>query len=221
MQRTPDSLPELMQRAHQLAGLTLGHCATQLGVTVPNSLQREKGWVGQLLEGLLGAQSGSKAVPDFEALQVELKTIPISPTGKPLESTYVFTVPLMKLTQLSWEDSVVRNKLKTVLWIPIEGKSAIPLSYRRIGTPFLWQLPPEDEACLRQDWQELMELLVIGCLDRIHGGIGTYLHIRPKAANAQARCWAVGETGEKLLTLNRGFYLRTAFTQKLLQSYYA
>lgn len=74
----PRSVGELMQRVENIAGLTLGELAHQLSFKTPQDLLKEKGWVGQLIEAALGATAGSKPVPDFEHIGVELKTLPIS-----------------------------------------------------------------------------------------------------------------------------------------------
>ena len=68
----PATTEELLQRCHALAGLTLGQIATLSNVSVPPNLQRDKGWVGQLLEQVLGATAGSKAEPDFPHLGIEM-----------------------------------------------------------------------------------------------------------------------------------------------------
>lgn len=93
----PESLDELMQRAQEMAGLTLGQLAELHHVAVPSNLKRDKGWIGQLIELELGATAGSKPEQDFLHLGVELKTIPVDESGKPLETTYVTVAPLMNI----------------------------------------------------------------------------------------------------------------------------
>ena len=58
-------------------------------------MRHAKGWAGQLIELYLGATAGSKQQQDFPTLGVELKTIPVSPDAKPLETTYVCITPLL------------------------------------------------------------------------------------------------------------------------------
>ena len=94
MSLPPKNIEELLDRCTLIAGLTLGQLAEQCQLQLPANLQREKGSVGQLLELVLGASSGSKAEPDFPHLGVELKTLPVDRFGKPLESTYVCVAPL-------------------------------------------------------------------------------------------------------------------------------
>ena len=117
----PKTIDELLSRAESIAGYTLAELALQAGIPVPENLKRDKGWVGQLLEWHLGASAGSKPVPDFIDLDIELKTIPISHSGKPLETTFVCIAPLTGVHSLQWKESHVRHKLSHVLWIPVEG----------------------------------------------------------------------------------------------------
>ncbi|HEB67107.1 MAG TPA: DNA mismatch repair endonuclease MutH [Gammaproteobacteria bacterium] len=216
----PLSESELLAQAERLAGLRLAELARLLDQPVPDSLRTAKGWVGQLLETALGASAGALPEPDFRHIGVELKTLPLNRQGEPRESTYVCTVPLTGNTGLSWETSWVRRKLARVLWVPVEAAPELVIGERRIGMPLLWSPDAEEEAILRQDWEELMELVVTGQLEELSARHGTWLQIRPKAANARARCHGYDAEGRLTETLPRGFYLRTAFTRRLLNRHY-
>ncbi len=216
----PKTEHELLARARDLAGRSLGELASRLGEPVPGSLRQAKGWSGQIIEATLGATAASLAEPDFQLLGVELKTIPINRQGKPRESTYVCTVPLTGADGLCWEDSWVRHKLQRVLWVPIQADPETPLTERRVGSALLWDMEPDLEAVLRTDWEELMEMVYLGKLALISARHGTFLQIRPKAANSRVLRWAVGENGEPIRTNPRGFYLRTAFTREVLRRHY-
>lgn len=210
-----------MERAQNIAGITFAELAEEAGMLVPPDLKRDKGWVGQLLEWHLGANAGSKPQQDFEQLGIELKTIPISYTGKPLETTFVCVAPLIGVQGLTWETSHVRNKLSRVLWIPVEGEREIPLAERRVGSPLIWSPTKEEESQLKVDWEELMEMIVIGQVEQITARHGEVLQLRPKAANSRALTEAYGASGKPIKTLPRGFYLRTQFTAKILEQNFA
>ena len=180
-----------------------------------------KGWGGQLLEGFLGATASSLPEPDFQQIGVELKTLPINKNGQPCESTYVCTVPLQNNLNLKWETSWVRNKLKRVLWLPVEGERDIPFAQRRVGMAMLWSPTPEQEQLLKQDWEELMDMVCLGRLDDISARHGEVLQIRPKAAHSRILSQSHSEDGSPGQTLPRGFYLRSQFTRQILQGHYA
>ncbi|WP_228517878.1 DNA mismatch repair endonuclease MutH [Aliidiomarina indica] len=216
-QQTPNSVEELMARAHQLTGFTLGELAQALGWPVPDDLRSAKGWTGQLIEACLGASAGSKPEQDFPELGVELKTIPITAEGKPLETTYVCIAPLTGLNGVTWETSNVRNKLQRVLWMTVDGRREQPLSERLVGVPILWTPTPEQESILRADWEEITEAIVLGRVDQITGRHGIALQLRPKAANSRVETLGIGPDGAPIRTLPRGYYLKTSFTQAVLQ----
>ena len=217
----PRSEAELLARADAVAGRTLGDVAAELGMPVPATTRRGKGWTGTVLEHALGASAGSLPEPDFRLIAVELKTIPIGAGRRPLESTYVCTVPLAGDAGPSWQDSNVRRKLARVLWVPFEGDRAIPMPARRIGAALLWSPSPDEEAALASDWETLMDRVVLGRVEEISAREGECLQIRPKAANAAARRRAIGASGAWETTLPRGFYLRASFTAAILASHYA
>ncbi len=217
----PADVHELMARARAIAGLSLAEVAARRGQSVPADLRRAKGWAGRLVEDCLGASAGSLAEPDFQALGVELKTIPVDRRGNPRESTYVCIVPLTENCGYAWEESWVRRKLARVLWMPLESEPGVPLPQRRLGSALLWELESDLETVLRQDWEELMDLVCLGGLARLSARLGTYLQIRPKAADSHVLAPAIGEGGQRILTNPRGFYLRTAFTREVLRRHYA
>jgi DNA mismatch repair protein MutH len=218
---SPKTEQELLVRARALAGLRLGELAARYDTPVPPDLRRAKGWVGGLIEKALGASAGSRAQPDFEKFGIELKTLPVDARGRPLESTFVCTIPLTEIGEVEWAASRVRRKLSRVLWIPVEGERKLDVAVRRIGAPLLWQLTPEAERALRFDWEELAGIIGRGDVESITGHIGKYLQIRPKAADSRARRRGFDVDGAPFAVLPRGFYLRTAFTAEILREYYA
>lgn len=215
----PQTLEQLLSQAQSIAGLTFGELADELHIPIPPDLKRDKGWVGMLLERALGATAGSKAEQDFSHLGVELKTLPINAEGYPLETTFVSLAPLVQNSGVKWENSHVRHKLSCVLWMPIEGSRHIPLRERHIGAPILWKPTAEQERQLKQDWEELMDLIVLGKLDQITARIGEVMQLRPKGANSRAVTKGIGKNGEIIDTLPLGFYLRKEFTANILNAF--
>lgn len=216
----PQTEQQLLTQAQRLAGYTLGELAALAGIATPRDLKRDKGWIGLLLEKWLGASAGSKPEQDFTELGIELKTIPIDSQGRPLETTFVCVAPLTGNSGVVWESSHVRYKLRRVLWVPVEGERTIPLAQRRVGTPLLWSPSAQEEWQLRMDWEELMDLIVLGQVERITARLGEVLQLRPKAANSKALTEAIGADGETILTLPRGFYLKKNFTAALLARHF-
>jgi len=216
----PEDEASLLARAQDLAGLTLETLAARAGLPMPADLKRDKGWVGMLLEWHLGASAGSKAEQAFAHLGIDLKTLPIDAQGKPLETTFVCVAPLTGNSGVTWLTSHVRHKLARVLWIPVEGGREIPLRERRVGAPLLWSPDAEEDEMLRQDWEELMDMIVLGRVEQITARHGAWLQIRPKAANSKALTEGIGDQGQPIMTLPRGFYLKKSFTGPLLARHF-
>jgi DNA mismatch repair protein MutH len=212
----PLSEKELLESASEIAGMTLQQIANQQNIETPDNQLHHKGWIGQLLESRLGATAGLLPEPDFQHIGVELKTLPLNRSGSPKESTFVCSINLT-CTGPDWENSLVKLKLSRVLWLPIEADPDIPLAARRIGSAILWSPSKKQESMLRLDWEELMEMVNMGELERITAHQGQYLQVRPKAANAKALRKGINDEGEEILTLPRGFYLRTSFTKQILR----
>ncbi|WGO84225.1 DNA mismatch repair endonuclease MutH [Arsenophonus apicola] len=216
----PDDEQSLLNKAKNLAGYTMAELADHAGIAIPHDLRRAKGWVGQLLEYCLGANAGSKAEQDFAHLGIELKTIPINRYGEPLETTFVCVAPLTGNSGVTWLSSHVRHKLSRVLWIPIEGERQIPLAKRRVASPLLWSPNPIEEQLLKKDWEELMDMIVLGQVENITARHGQVLQIRPKAANNKALTKGIGKHGQQIMTLPRGFYLKKDFTAPILARHF-
>ena len=210
-----------MQRCRALAGKSLGQVATELDIMIPASRTRAKGWAGQLIEHCLGATAASRPKPDFQTLGIELKTIPVNRRGRAKEATFVCMTPMMAPSGVHWLNSTVKHKLDRVLWVPIEADPDILPANSRAGNAFLWSPSPEQNRILEQDWQELIEMMCFGEFYNISAKHGEYLQIRPKAASSASLVRTTLSNGETGMTLPRGFYLRTRFTNMLLENHIA
>lgn len=213
----PRDEAELCRRLGRLAGHPLSAIAAAHGVEVPGDLRRSKGWVGTLLERALGATAASRAQPDFPGLGIELKTIPVDPRGRPLESCFVSSLDLGAVDR-RWEISPVRKKLARVAWVAVEASPQVPLAARRLGAALLWSPSPPELATLRADYEDIVELIDEGFTVTAHRG--TWLQLRPKGRNAAALRWSIDEEGALARTAPRAFYLRRSFTASLLEQHF-
>ena len=195
----------------------MAHLAKEDDSRVPDKLLHAKGWVGQLLERRLGASAGSKDEPDFQHLGIELKTLPVDRVGRPCESTFVCTIPLLDVAGTEWAESRVHRKLNRVLWIIVEGSRDIPVGERRLGEPLLWSPDENETAILKRDWDELTGIIGRGDVDSITGHLGQAMQMRPKARNSRARRRGLDEDGVIVERMPRGFYLRASFTARILE----
>lgn len=214
MHSAPQDEQELRERLFRIAGRTMGAIATGFGVALPRDPRRGKGAIGQLLERALGATAGCRAAPDFPGLTIELKSLPIGPDGRPRESTFVSSLDLGAVDHL-WETSSVRHKLRRVCWVVVEADPRLPLEERRCGASFFWSPSDDEERVLRDDYQDIVELLEVGA--RVPATVGRALQLRPKGRNAADLRRAINEEGVRVRMAPRAFYLRSAFTAGLLR----
>jgi len=210
----------LLVQARLLAGKTLSMLAEEYALSIPPHLNQNKGWIGQLLERALSASSGNLPQPDFPHLGIELKSLPINKIGLPKESTYVCCLTEHDLACASFHESLVYQKLKCVLWVPIQSDPAIPLAERRIGMPLLWQPSQPIMQQLEDDFWELIELLLTGKRESITARQGYFLQLRPKGADSKSVEWVMSSTGESVPSMRLGFYLRTKLTASIVKQSY-
>lgn len=216
MNLPPASIEELLARADALAGMAVGEVLRGLGLVGSTDPLRTKGSAGETLERALGATGGSTQVLDFPDLGVELKTIPVTAEGTPLESTYVCTISITDADTQEWETSWVRMKLARVLFVPLVGAHGIPWQERVVGRSLLWTPTGEQDAVLRDDFEDVMGLIGVGRIEELTAHRGRWLQVRPKARDGSVRTLAWGDGGEAIATVPRGFYLRARFTGALL-----
>lgn len=201
---------ELIRRMEALRGCTLGALAYAHGAPATFS----KGWTGMLLERVLGATAGSRAIPDFPALGIELKTASVDALGRPLESTFVASLDLAQADH-RWETSAVRKKLARVAWVVVDASP--PLFDRRCVDAFVWSPSSREEGRLREDYEDIVDLLQEGFA--VRATIGTALQLRPKGRDSGHLRRAVNEDGESSRAPPRAFYLRRSFVAELLASH--
>jgi len=137
--------------------------------------------------------------------------------GRPCESTFVCTIPLLDVAGTEWVHSRVKRKLNRVLFIVVEGSRDIPVGERRIGEPLLWSPSEEETKLLKRDWDELTGIIGRGDIESISGHLGQVMQVRPKARDSHSRRRGLDEDGVIVERMPRGFYLRATFTGRILE----
>ena len=215
-----ETLAALLAHARALVGVELSELADTLGLPVPVGLLRTKGWSGQVIEQELGAVVGGARGPDFAALGVELKTVPVQESLEPLESTAVCQIDPVAIAGESWETSYVREKLACVLFVALAvPPGARSVGERRVAAVRLWSPDANEDRALRDDF----ELFVRGYYRQgraaeITGHLGTVLQVRPKGRDADDLRDAYDTAGNPSRVGKHGFYLRPAFVARILRA---
>jgi DNA mismatch repair protein MutH len=210
----------LLAHARALVGVELAELADALGLPVPAGRVRTKGWSGQIIEHELGVAVGGTRGPDFAALGIELKTVPVDAALVPLESTAVCQIDPVAIAAESWDDSYVKHKLARVLFVALEvPPGARSVGERRVAAVRLWSPDAEQERLLRADF----ELFVRGYFrqgrtDDITGHLGAVMQVRPKGKNAADTRDGYDALGNATRVGKCGFYLRPGFVAGILRS---
>ena len=192
--------------------------ADGLGLPVPSGAVRTKGWAGQIIERELGVDGGHG--PDFAALGLELKSVPVTSALEPVESTAVCNIDPVTIAGESWETSYARRKLARVLFVALAVPTASgSVGERRVAAVCFWQPSATEEAALRADFELFVrEYFRKGRAAEIRGHLGRVLQVRPKAKNAADLRNGYGPTGERVRLGKMGFYLRPAFVRGILRN---
>jgi DNA mismatch repair protein MutH len=215
----PDDLGALLAHARALVGVELGELADALGLPVPVGRVRTKGWSGQVIEHELGVAVGGTRGPDFAALGVELKTVPVAPSREPLESTAVCPIDPIAIAGESWESSYVRAKLARVLFVALAvPPGARSVGERQVAAVRLWSPDAAEEAALRADFELFVrDYYRRGRAAEITGHLGAALLVRPKGRDAADLRDAYDAQGRPTRVGKHGFYLRPAFVTRILR----
>ena len=211
----PQSLPELQERLELIKGHTIADLAAAISQPLPPDSAAGKGYCGELIELYLGASSGNLAQPDFPNLGIELKTMPIDRHFEPLQTTFVCHAALRGVRGETFEDSVLYHKLRLTLYVFILSEKQLSLPKRRVIDYCLHPLQGEDLQIIKTDYEELMELIAAGQAQSITARMGTYLQMRPKAADGRQLTECIDADGKVSFTRPRGFYLRRSYNQHI------
>ncbi len=217
-----EALEALLAHARALVGVELGELADGLGLPVPVGQVRTKGWSGQILEHELGAAVGGARGPDFAALGVELKTVPVEETPDalaPLESTAVCQIDPVAIAGESWASSYVREKLARVLFVALAVPAgARSVGERRVAAVRLWSPDADEERALRDDFELFVRgYYRLGRAAEITGHLGAVLQVRPKGRDAADLRDAYDADGQPTRVGKHGFYLRPGFVAQILR----
>jgi DNA mismatch repair protein MutH len=212
------TLDALLAHARALVGVELGELADALGLPVPLGRVRTKGWSGQVIEHELGVAVGGTRGPDFAALGIELKTVPVTPALEPLESTAVCQIDPIAIAGESWESSYVRAKLAHVLFVALSVPAgAHSIGERQVAAVRLWSPDAAEEAALRADFELFVrDYYRRGRAAEITGHLGAVLQVRPKGRDAADLRDAYDAAGRPTRVGKHGFYLRPAFVARIL-----
>ena len=215
----PATLEALLAHARALVGVELGELADALGLPVPVGRVRTKGWSGQVIEHELGVAVGGTRGPDFAALGIELKTVPVrAETLEPLESTAVCQIDPVAIAGESWDSSYVRLKLARVLFVALDvPDGARSVGERRVAAVRLWSPnAAEERRCAPTSSCSCATTTAAGGPPRSPATWAPCCRSAPRGATPPTRATPTTPQGRPTRVGKHGFYLRPAFVARLL-----
>ncbi|WP_168892811.1 MutH/Sau3AI family endonuclease [Enterobacteriaceae endosymbiont of Plateumaris pusilla] len=210
----------LLLRASLITGHYLINIAKWLNYNIPINLNKDKGWIGKLIElYLLGNKQKNTFNQDIPQIGIEIKTIPIDEKGNTINDTFICSFPLINKKVFIWNKSKLYKKLSKILWIPIITKSKnTPLSMRVIGKPIIWKPSKKDYKKLYNDWIGLITLFISGNIENINYYNGTILVVKTKSKKNKL-IKTINKDNNIILTKSRAFYLKKNFTKLFFIKY--
>ena len=174
-----------------------------------------------MIEQELGAVVGGARGPDFAALGVELKTVPVTAALVPIESTAVCQIDPIAIAAEPWQTSYVRHKLARVLFVALE----VPPGARSVGDRRVAAVGPVD-AVARRGGNAARRLRAVRARllpprprRRHHRPPGRALQVRPKGRDASDLRAGYDADGRPTRVGKSGFYLRPAFVGRILAGF--
>lgn len=155
---------------------------------------RNKGSFGSLVEqAVFGLQPNNASVPDFAAAGLELKTTPLKRVRNGVSAKERLVMGMIDYHQVvseTYECSHLMAKARDVLLISYLWNAqtdALDWPVALVEELRLDQLPAEDQAQIRADWNTVVEKVRAGHAHEISGSDTLYLEACTKGANASQR----------------------------------
>lgn len=84
--------------------------------------------------------------------------------------------------------------------------------------PIIWSPNIIQEKKIQNDWEELMEMIILGKINNITSQHGEVLMIKKKSTHKYSLTKAIGKYGQTIMTCPRSFYLRRKFTNLIINN---
>lgn len=210
----------LLMYAQGLNGYSVEEVSIALSESVPKKLTKNKGFIGSLLEKVLGSQAiNNKSCVDFPFLGIELKSIPINKLNYPVESTFICNVPLTRNTGLSWKSSYFYQKIKKILWVSVQGDKKILLKNRLFKKSFIWVPSTYEIGILKSDWEVLIDKIILGKIKEINSSDSSIIQIKNKYSKKSNVITFTNNYGHLTSIRPKAFYFKKSFTAYLLKKF--
>jgi DNA mismatch repair protein MutH len=201
----------LIEKLQHYVGKRVETVGGQLGVKPSNA----KDYAARIVWTLLGARRRDARLREFDAFGVSRKTVPIGPRRTALEHTYVVPFRIDELIDETWEDSLLREALGRVLFVPLRvSKRGDYQGDRVIGPPFFWTPSETEWNLLRAEWQMFHDKIATGGIRDLPTAKSTQmLHVRTKGRDSRD----IDPSQRFASVPRRAFWLNAKFVADLIR----
>lgn len=198
---------EAIEKLQDIIGEDLVELAQQYGITLFKNTNKNKGWVGHIVEHHLGLPINSLQSPDFG--DWELKTVSM----KKLKSGIIVPKETMAITMINaehvintdFEQSHLKSKLDKLLVISRMWYATTEPKSELLDA-FLFNIETDVELYeeIKADYEETRECLKTKGFSCLTGKMGKWIQPRTKGQGNGA-------------PITRAFYARTSFVKKIMK----
>lgn len=190
----------------------IGQSFDRLATVVRRTGLGGKNASASIVRAILGQRPHGKQ-GDFERFGVEIKVVPVDPTGTVIESMSFPAFTHEEVAYESWEDSDLLGRLNRLLVVPVHRRRGVAPDQMRMGTPFFWNPGKEELEGIQREWEQARQLIEVGRADQLPKASATsFIHVRPHGRDATDRELAPGGVD----VMRRSFWLNQRFVERIL-----
>jgi DNA mismatch repair endonuclease MutH len=167
-----------------------------------------------IVRTLAGERSKGRS-GDFLRFGIEIKTVPVDASGKLVEAMSFPAFVHEELIFEDWESSDLLGRLNRLLIVPVHRKRGASLESTRLGQPFFWNPPEGELKQIGREWEKFRGMISQGHARELPpASKTTFIHVRPKARNAQDTDPAPGGFD----VIKKSFWLNQSYLERILES---
>lgn len=202
-----------LRHFHRFVGRTVGEAADAVGVPRSNGYQ----FKAAVVRRALGARSVKARIREFDQLGIEIKSVRVSPLGRPWDSMSFPAFRYRDLIDQSWEDSDLIERLRRLLVVPLVGATdETPAADCRIAEPFFWSPTVDQLDEIGREWVMYCDEIRSGKADSLTPASKTrFIHVRPHGKNKAD----VDDAPMIGPVVKKSFWLNDSFVHELVRTY--
>ncbi len=209
----PDPAAEFEARTLATLSSYVGRPFDQLASLAGREGKQGKAAVAQVVRALIGERAKGRS-GDFLRFGVEVKTVPVDQSGRVVELMSFPAFVHEELVFEDWELSDLLGRLNRLLIVPVHRGPRTSLAETRMGQPIFWSPSETELDGIHQEWERFKALIEAGEARNLPlPSMTQYIHVRPKARNAQDRDQAPGGFD----VIKKSYWLNQRYLEEILR----